>query len=71
MFSKISVRGRNTHALYRYLTQKSTNPHFSGVITWNFNKFLLNRDGKIVARFNSKVEPESAQVIEAVENALR
>ncbi|MCV5180448.1 glutathione peroxidase, partial [Escherichia coli] len=47
MFSKISVTGSDQHPLYRFLTNKKTNPEFSGDITWNFNKFLISRDGKI------------------------
>ena len=71
MFSKISVKGRDIHPLYDYLTSKRTNPEFSGAITWNFNKFLVSRDGRIVARFRTQDEPGSETVIRAVEAALR
>jgi len=57
MFSKISVKGRGIHPLYAFLTDKATNPKFSGKITWNFNKFLLDRKGNVVARFDSKDDP--------------
>lgn len=70
LFEKITVRGRKTHPLYRYLTEKKTNPAFSGPISWNFNKFLVGRDGRILARFESKVEPLSDTVAAAVEAAL-
>ncbi len=70
MFSKISVKGADQHPLYRYLTAKDTNPEFGGAITWNFNKFLVGRDGKILARFGSKAEPMSEEVVKAVEEAL-
>jgi len=70
MFSKITVVGRDMHPLYDYLTSKKTNPEFSGKITWNFNKFLIGTDGKILARFGSRDKPESAKVIEAIEKAL-
>ena len=53
MFSKISVTGTDQHPLYGYLTNKKTNPEFGGDISWNFNKFLIDRDGKVVARFGS------------------
>jgi len=70
MFAKISVRGSDMHPLYRYLTDKQTNPEFSGKISWNFNKFLIDRTGKTVARFGSRVTPESKDVAEAIEKAL-
>jgi glutathione peroxidase len=70
MFSKISVKGEDQHALYRFLTSKETDPHFAGDITWNFQKFLVNKEGKIVARFDPKTQPLSDQVVQAVEKAL-
>lgn len=71
MFAKISVLGDDQHPLYGFLTAKDTDPQFAGPITWNFNKFLIGRDGKIIARFASKDEPESEQVTKAVEAALK
>lgn len=70
MFEKISVKGQDKHPLYRFLTEKETNPDFAGEISWNFNKFLIGRDGKILARFGSRTEPESAELNEALEKAL-
>lgn len=70
LFSKIPVKGKSIHPLYRYLTDKETNPRFSGKITWNFNKFLVDRNGQIVNRFDSNVEPLDEQVISAVEAAV-
>ena len=70
MFSKISVKGKDIAPLYKYLTEKETNPEFSGKISWNFNKFLVDRDGKIVARFGSRAKPESEEVIQAIEKVL-
>jgi glutathione peroxidase len=70
LFSKISVKGKNIHPLYKLLTEKETNPRFSGKITWNFNKFLVNKEGEIVARFDSKVDPLDEQVLKAVEAAV-
>ncbi len=70
MFSKISVRGKEKHPLYRFLTEQSTDPKFSGEIEWNFQKFLVGRDGEIVARFAPKEEPLSDSVVQAVETAL-
>ncbi len=71
MFAKISVKGDDIHPLYRYLTSRETNPDFAGDISWNFNKFLVGRDGKIVARFESADAPGSAKVVQAVESALK
>ena len=70
MFSKISVKGSDQHPLYRTLTDDKANPGFGGAISWNFNKFLVDRSGRVVARFGSRTEPEDTSVIEAVEKAL-
>ena len=71
MFAKISVKGSKIHPLYQFLTNKETDPEFAGAISWNFNKFLVDRSGKVVARFSSKDEPESVKVVQAVEQALK
>jgi glutathione peroxidase len=71
MFSKVSVKGRDIHPLYDYLTSRQTNPSFAGAITWNFNKFLVSRDGRVIGRFRTQQEPGSGEVLEAVEAALR
>jgi glutathione peroxidase len=71
LFSKISVKGGSIHPLYRFLTEKSTNPKFAGSITWNFNKFLIDRKGNIVNRFDSKTEPQNPEAIKAIEEALQ
>jgi glutathione peroxidase len=71
MFSKVKTNGGNAHPLYKYLCGKSSNPDFSGRITWNFNKFLIDRNGKVIARFGSKDEPLDRDVIDAIEKALK
>ena len=71
MFSKIEVKGKNIHPLYKFLTEKETDPNFAGKITWNFNKFLIDRKGNIVNRFDSRTTPESPDVIKAIEAALK
>jgi glutathione peroxidase len=71
MFSKISVKGDDIHPLYQFLTSEKTNPEFAGEISWNFNKFLIDRSGKIIARFESKDQPESEKVVAAIEGALK
>jgi glutathione peroxidase len=70
IFSKISVKGQDQHPLYKYLTGKESNPDFAGEIKWNFNKFLVGRDGRILARFDSADKPEDAKVTQAIEQAL-
>jgi glutathione peroxidase len=71
MFAKISVKGEDQHPLYTYLTSKETDPEFAGDISWNFNKFLIDRNGKIIARFSSKDTPQSEPVTTAIESALK
>ena len=71
MFAKVSVKGKDKTPLYQFLTDKHANPATGGEIGWNFTKFLVGRDGKVTARFGSSVKPESAEVISAIENALR
>jgi len=70
MFSKISVTGADQHPLYTFLTSKESNPEFGGDISWNFNKFIVDRNGKIVGRFGSKDKPEGEAVTAALEKYL-
>ncbi|OGF51695.1 MAG: glutathione peroxidase [Candidatus Firestonebacteria bacterium GWA2_43_8] len=70
MFAKISVKGKEQSPLYKYLTEKETNPDFSGPIKWNFTKFLIDRKGNIAARFEPKVTPESDEVVKKIEEEL-
>jgi len=70
MFSKISVKGKDMHPLYRFLTDKEIHPDTGGKITWNFNKFLAGRDGKIIHRFGSRTKPLSDKLVKALEQAL-
>ena len=70
MMSKVSVLGEDKTPLYVYLTDKSTDPDFAGDIKWNFTKFLFDRKGRPVARFEPKVAPDSPEVTAAVEAAL-
>ena len=67
MFDKIEVNGDGRHALYTALVGA---PGFPGKITWNFNKFLIARDGSIIHWYDSKVTPESAELTQAIEAAL-
>jgi len=70
MMSKVSVKGSDTAPLYQYLTDTKLNPKTGGEIQWNFTKFLVDRQGNIVARFEPEVTPDSPQVISAIESAL-
>ena len=70
MFEKIVVTGKDCHPLYSYLTEKTTDPEFSGKITWNFNKFLIGRDGTVLGRFGSRTAPDNKELVAAVERAL-
>ncbi len=71
MFAKISVKGKDMHPLYTFLTSKETNPAFGGAILWNFNKFLIGRDGTILGRFGSRTKPGDKELVEAVEKAVQ
>ena len=70
MMSKVSVKGDDKAPLYAYLTDTSADPQFGGDIKWNFTKFLFDRSGKPVARFEPKVTPDSPEVAAAIESAL-
>ncbi len=70
MFSKISVAGKDQAPLYQYLTSPSANPKTAGTIPWNFTKYLVDRNGKVLARFDAAVEPESKELTSAIEAAL-
>jgi glutathione peroxidase len=68
LMAKVHVKGDDQHPLYAAITSKDA--PFPGDITWNFNKFLIGRDGKIIKRYDSKVKPESGELTGAVESAL-
>jgi glutathione peroxidase len=70
MFAKTVVKGQGQCPLYQFLTSKETDPKFAGPIGWNFEKFLINRDGEVVARFKSGIKPDSNVVIAKIEEEL-
>ncbi len=70
MMAKVSVVGDDKTPLYAFLTDKSANPQIGGEIKWNFTKFLFDRNGKPVERFEPAVTPDSPQVTAAIESAL-
>ena len=67
MMAKVSVKGGDMHPLFAYLTEKSP---FPGEISWNFNKFLLDKHGVVIGRFAPKIEPLAPEVASAIEAAL-
>ena len=67
VFSKINVKGKDIHPLYQYLTKDSG---FGGDIAWNFNKFLINSEGKVVARYGSSTDPLSDKLTKDLEAIL-
>jgi glutathione peroxidase len=70
MTAKVAVKGDDKAPLYKFLTDKETNPKFAGEITWNFEKFLVNRKGEVVARFKPADDPESDTVLKAIQAEL-
>jgi glutathione peroxidase len=71
LFSKVSVKGDGQTPLYKYLTDKKTDPKFGGDIEWNFAKFLVDKNGQIINRFPAGHDPLSDDVVAAVEDALK
>jgi glutathione peroxidase len=70
MTAKVSVKGEDKTPLYQYLTDPASNASTGGEVRWNFTKFLVDKNGKVIARFESKVTPESPELTGAVERAL-
>lgn len=70
LFAKIVCKGHHKHDLYKFLTSPKTNPDFNGSVTWNFNKFLISRTGKVINRFSSKKVPDDEEVTKAIEGAI-
>ena len=71
LYSKIRVKGDDKHPLFAWLTDSTLHPGQGGEVSWNFNKFLIGRDGTLVARFGSRTAPDDPELIAAVEKALK
>jgi glutathione peroxidase len=71
MFSKISVKGGDIAPLYKFLTDKTANPKTGGDIQWNFTKFLVDRNGKVIQRFEPAVVPLAPELESAIAAALK
>ena len=70
MMAKVDVNGPEAAPLYKHLTSKEKDSKFAGEIKWNFEKFVFDSEGDVVARFNSKAKPDSKEVVEVVEAEL-
>ena len=70
MFSKVEVNGETACDLYKYLTALKTEPKGPGSVSWNFEKFLLDREGNVVARFSPRTKPTSQEVMQQIESEL-
>jgi glutathione peroxidase len=70
MMSKVSVKGDDITPLYQFLTDKSAHPQTGGEIQWNFTKFLIGPDGRVITRFEPNITPDSPEVTSAIEQAL-
>lgn len=70
MFDKVEVNGKQAAPLYQYLTSEKAVPADPGAIRWNFEKFLIGRDGQVIERFRTRVSPDAPQVVQSIEKAL-
>lgn len=71
MFSKISVKGRNMHPLYEYLTKKKKNGRFNAPVRWNFQKFLIDKKGRVVASFKPRQKVGDSKVLRVIKKQLK
>ncbi len=70
LFQKLDVKGSHQHALYKVLSESPDDSRKAGNVAWNFEKFLIGRDGRVVRRFRHKTEPEAPVIVEAVEQLI-
>ncbi len=70
LFAKLDVKGEGQHPLYAFFSETADDSGKAGNVSWNFEKFLVGRDGQVVRRFRSKVTPEDPRIVEAVESLL-
>lgn len=70
LFSKLKVNGRGQHPLYSELTKTPDAKGKAGRVKWNFEKFLISRDGEVIGRFRTPVKPDAVEIVQAVESAL-
>lgn len=70
MFAKVSVKGNDCCDLYKWLTSEQGGGKFAGEIKWNFTKFLIDGNGKVIARFEPRTRPDDKEVVDAIQKAL-
>lgn len=70
LFSKVDVNGDNAAPIYKYLTSKDVEPKGKGAVSWNFEKFLIDREGNLVNRFEPKTKPTDPAIVKAIESEL-
>ena len=70
IFEKINVKGDFQASIYKFLTDEKTNPEFHGIIKWNFEKFLIGKNGTILARFDPEITPDDPVISNSIEEAL-
>ena len=70
MFSKVTVKGSDKAPLFQFLTAGGGNASLAREIDWNFEKFLVGKDGSVIARYGSRVDPLSSELTAAIEQAL-
>jgi glutathione peroxidase len=70
MFAKVDVNGASAHPLYAFLTAEATKPDGAGDVKWNFAKFLVGKDGRVLARFAPTEDPTGAAITGAIEAAI-
>ena len=68
MAAKISVKGKDMHPLYKYLTEEASKKGFEDPVKWNFSKFLIDEKGELVKVFSHKVQPMSEEVLKSIKN---
>ena len=71
LFSKVDVNGKGACPLYQLLTDLETKPKGPGKVSWNFEKFLLNRNGEVIARFSPRTRPDAKEVLALIEEELK
>jgi len=71
MFSKISVKGKDQHPLYQYLTKKINNGVLDADVKWNFQKFLVDKNGKVITSFSPQTSVTDESVIQEIEKQLQ
>ncbi len=70
LFAKNSVKGNDKQTVFRFLTEQSGDD-FAGEVRWNFEKFLVNKDGKVIARFRTFTSPSSSKIVKEIEQLLQ